>query len=1234
MALQRIGNQIVLAGVGQYLSDSEKVNKAIEKNNAALKKQSETAAKTALNNKAIEEQQKSFAKRVIDAFTAPFRMLGRIIGAAINFAKAAVLAPFKAMGMLITNVLKGVIVAFIANRLTDWIFGGKAPIPAKWKTHIGDALTNVFQKIGGKSGVKFWEAFQKFGAEFFQGKVGDLLGKSLGLVTGGPLGKATNRIVGSVFSGFGKFKDITQAIHQNKAWGDLMKNLAGGPMSAMKTAFGGLTKSIQPFTTAIAGLTTKLIPLAVGIGVVVAALMGFKAFLALGQRGAAFEGIIASFDILARQAQQVPASLLSNMRKAANGTIADLDLITNANLALAGATGETAKLVGEGLPKLLEIARAQSRSTGKDVTFLFNSLVEGVKKAQPELIDNTGLLVRIGEANEELAKSLGKSVEALTAQERQQAILNATLKAGESAVKQLQGAELTAAELQQKIAADRKNTLDTLALSIQPLYKAFLTIVQGVSGAIAAAMKVVAPFINIISKIVGLFITQTVRVQVELAKMVAKFGIIGAIGKELKYVGAIIYFVLDLVFKAVKLYYDGVFFVIGKFVEGISLIGNELIKIFPFLKGLQDGLFIGGAKAFGALAAGILQAANKYIFPAIISIATFIADFLMGESPPPMGPLSTIDKGGANVMMAWLSGVTGVSLEPVAQVASQVTTMLGDVANYSLAQVKARLAELDTAIQPFQDRLDLIQARLEAMSKPLETARDMIAKRLDKAVEVLTKGGGNAEEVRALDKQLELINQRLKMNDEELQQAQLQFDLAKAMQAEERVALAIRERMLGVSEAMSDAAGSAATEAGLGSGSGSDVVTPEGGLPALMGGLGAGDSILGTDAIKEALGELGGAFTEGFFDADGAAALAEAGGNLTKLSEQTARISQGVGGLANKITDPFKDIGGTIGGFFETAKGKFDEYFGEEGTITTLIDGFGTTMSDWFGEGGKIETFFTGDTSVFAKITTKFNETFGPDSPAALLFGEGGLFGAGGAIETGFAKLFGPADSEGTLLHQLTTFGTSIGEIFGSIFTNTDSPLQKVIMAVSSAGALIWGVFDALVNPNSTLSISAALSSLKEILKTSLVYPAVDAVEAMANGIIEAINKAIENVWNDMPGVVRSASEALGLNLGDFQITRIDIPYPEFHEGGVVRANLLKGEGVLNIPMMKTLSNLEHLLSMPTYVPPTVNSMAGGGEGTSIDRSVNIESINYHQTPRTGIRTIRELRALSARNGF
>ena len=125
------------------------------------------------------------------------------------------------------------------------------------------------------------------------------------------------------------------------------------------------------------------------------------------------------------------ATILNEYKAAADGTIGSTALMRAANLALAGTTGELSTEMARLLPTLIEGARAASALNPAygDAQFMLDSLVSGVKRASPRLIDNTGIVLKLGEANQSLADKLGKSVDELTSTEQSLAILYATAEA-------------------------------------------------------------------------------------------------------------------------------------------------------------------------------------------------------------------------------------------------------------------------------------------------------------------------------------------------------------------------------------------------------------------------------------------------------------------------------------------------------------------------------------------------------------------------------------------------------------------------------------------------------------------------------------------------------------------------------------------------------------------------------------------------------------------------------------
>jgi len=165
-----------------------------------------------------------------------------------------------------------------------------------------------------------------------------------------------------------------------------------------------------------------------------------KTAFALGDLGAQSLTTKASFDSLMRSVG-LSTGLLDQLKAASGGTMTEMALMQQTNTALAGSTGQLSSEMAAALPKLLEAGRAAALlnpSLG-DASFMFQSLVTGIKRGSPMLIDNTGITLKLGEATDVYAASIGKSVSELTAQERSIAILRATLEGADTLIGQTGG---------------------------------------------------------------------------------------------------------------------------------------------------------------------------------------------------------------------------------------------------------------------------------------------------------------------------------------------------------------------------------------------------------------------------------------------------------------------------------------------------------------------------------------------------------------------------------------------------------------------------------------------------------------------------------------------------------------------------------------------------------------------------------------------------------------------------
>ena len=95
------------------------------------------------------------------------------------------------------------------------------------------------------------------------------------------------------------------------------------------------------------------------------------------------------------------------------------------------AIGTASGLSAGQMTKLGVAAKNASMALGRDLTDSFNRLVRGVTKAEPELLDELGIVLRLENATRNYAAEVGKTREDLNAFERTQAVLNDVLEQAE-----------------------------------------------------------------------------------------------------------------------------------------------------------------------------------------------------------------------------------------------------------------------------------------------------------------------------------------------------------------------------------------------------------------------------------------------------------------------------------------------------------------------------------------------------------------------------------------------------------------------------------------------------------------------------------------------------------------------------------------------------------------------------------------------------------------------------------
>ena len=151
--------------------------------------------------------------------------------------------------------------------------------------------------------------------------------------------------------------------------------------------------------------------------------------------------LTAAFNALRRAAQV--EDLARGLQFVGNVAGRDLKLaserireVTGAAVSMGDAMRTTAVGISAGfrtdqLEGLAKVAKGASIALGRDMGDALDRLTRGVAKLEPEILDELGILVRLDDAAQKYADTLGVSVQSLTRFQRQQAFLNETLTQGE-----------------------------------------------------------------------------------------------------------------------------------------------------------------------------------------------------------------------------------------------------------------------------------------------------------------------------------------------------------------------------------------------------------------------------------------------------------------------------------------------------------------------------------------------------------------------------------------------------------------------------------------------------------------------------------------------------------------------------------------------------------------------------------------------------------------------------------
>lgn len=160
-----------------------------------------------------------------------------------------------------------------------------------------------------------------------------------------------------------------------------------------------------------------------------------------------------SFERLSQSAQISSDEMLQAMRKASKWAVSDTKLMASANTALSLWVVKSA----DDMATLMEIARVKWQAMWRSMEEALDDIVRWLWRASPMILDNLWIVINQTEAQEEYAKSIGKTVDQLTEAEKKQALVNAVVRQWKKELAEAWEVPLTMAEKLWALNTQREN---------------------------------------------------------------------------------------------------------------------------------------------------------------------------------------------------------------------------------------------------------------------------------------------------------------------------------------------------------------------------------------------------------------------------------------------------------------------------------------------------------------------------------------------------------------------------------------------------------------------------------------------------------------------------------------------------------------------------------------------------------------------------------------------------------
>lgn len=220
--------------------------------------------------------------------------------------------------------------------------------------------------------------------------------------------------------------------------------------------------------------------------------VGVAAFAKLVESAAGLEGIQDSFQGISDSADQ----MLSTLQQGSLGMVSNIELMKSYN----SAVQLVSKAFADQLPEALGYLSKASASTGQDMGFMIDSLVKGVGRLSPMILDNLGIQVALSEATARAAEIYSIEADQLNKTQVQAGMMSVVLEKLETNTADMPEVAGSASQQFGRLETSLANVRDELGTAFLPVAEELVGMLQDMMPAIQDLITAAQPLAEEMAK--------------------------------------------------------------------------------------------------------------------------------------------------------------------------------------------------------------------------------------------------------------------------------------------------------------------------------------------------------------------------------------------------------------------------------------------------------------------------------------------------------------------------------------------------------------------------------------------------------------------------------------------------------------------------------------------------------------------------------------------------------------